>query len=62
MTKGEQFHKINLKGEGEESIVTNPSRLASLIEDSKCRSGEGVVRELEEVVKGRKLGKRQEGF
>ena len=52
LTKGEKFHKTNLKGEVGESMITNSSRLASLIEDSKRRSGEDVVQEMEGVVKG----------
>ena len=47
LTSGARFHRVNLKGNFEESIITNSSRLASLIEDAKCSNTEDVVREME---------------
>ena len=51
-----------LKGKFEESIITNSSRLASLIEESKCRSTEDVVREMEKEVRGEDWDEKKKGF
>ena len=53
-----KFHKVNLKGKLDESVITNSDRLASLIEDSKSRSAEDVVREMEKEIRGKRLGER----
>ena len=47
LTQGARLHRINLQGKFEESIITNSSKLASLIVNSKCRSTEDVVREMD---------------
>lgn len=47
LAQGARFHRINLQGKFEESIITNSSKLANLIVNSKCRSTEDVVREME---------------
>ena len=52
LTNGVKFYKVNLGGNEEESVLANSSKLASLIEGSKCRSTEDVVREMEKEVKG----------
>ena len=52
LAKGVKFYKVNLGGKEEESVLTNSAKLASLIEDSSCRSIEDVVREMETGVKG----------
>ena len=62
LTKGTKFCKVNLKGKLEESVITNSARLASLIEDSKCRSTEDVVREMEKDVRGDDWEKDKRGF
>lgn len=52
LTKGARFHRINLQGKFEESIITNSAKLASLIEEAKCENAEDVIRELEKEAKG----------
>ena len=53
LAKGVQFHKVNLKGKFDESIITNSSKLASLIEESKCQNADDVDREMEREIKGK---------
>ena len=36
LARGAKFHRVNLKGKLEESIITNSSRLASLTEEANC--------------------------
>ena len=52
LTHGARFHRVNLKGKFEESIITNVSRLASLIVNPACGSTEDVVREMEKEIRG----------
>ena len=62
MTSGARFHRVNLKGKFEESIITNSSRLASLIEEAKCSSTEDVVREMEREIRGEDWEDKKKGF
>ena len=62
LTKGVKFYKVNLGGKEEEPVLTNSAKLASLIEDSKCRSTEDVVREMERKVKGDEWEQDKRGF
>ena len=62
LTQGVRFHRINLQGKFEESIITNSSKLASLIVNSKRRSTEDVVRELEKEVRGDDWSETKKGF
>ena len=62
LAKKVQFHKVNLKGKLDESIITNSSKLASLIEDSKCQNADDVVMEMEREIKGKNWEKGQKRF
>lgn len=62
LAKGVQFHNVNSKGKLDESIITNSSKLASLIEDSKCQNADDVVREMEREIKGKNWEKDKRGF
>ena len=49
-------------GKEEESVLANSAKLASLIEDSNCRSTEDVVREMGKEVGKVMAGKKIERF
>ena len=57
LTKGGNFHRMNLEGCEAKSVLTNSATPARIIEASNCSSSEDVVREMEKDVRGGRLGK-----
>ena len=62
LTKGGQFYKVNMEGDEAESVLTNSSRIANIIEAAACNSVTDLVRELEKEVKGSQWDKDKVGF
>ena len=57
LTQGGRFKKVNLEGMGMESVITNSSHLAEVLEKAQCTTREKVEKVLEAEVKGERWGK-----
>ena len=62
LAKGVKFHRVNLKGKLEESIIANSANLASVMEGATCQSVDDIVREVEKEVRGKEWEKDKRGF
>ena len=51
ITKGGKFYKVNLRSDSVESVLTNSSRIATLLEEADYRACKDIGKILEEEVK-----------